>query len=116
MRNALVVLAIIAPAIGAARADEKSLQDRVAPLVKAHKGKVAIAVKHLDKSESFFLDADEVMPTASLIKFPILLELYQQVAEGKLKLGDMVTLRDKDKVPGSGILTYHFSEGATFPL
>src|SRR5262249_51739838 len=48
--------------------------------------------------------------------FPLLIELYLQVAEGKLKLTDMVTLREKDKVPGSGILTYHFSEGATFSL
>ena len=28
----------------------------------------------------------------------------------------MVTLKNADKVPGSGILTYHFSEGASFPL
>jgi beta-lactamase class A len=39
-----------------------------------------------------------------------------QVAEGKVKLSDLVTLREKDKVPGSGILTTHFSDGATFPL
>jgi beta-lactamase class A len=36
--------------------------------------------------------------------------------EGKVKPGDMVTLKDADKVTGSGILTYHFSEGATFSL
>src|SRR5262249_50015766 len=41
---------------------------------------------------------------------------YWQVLEGKLKLTDMVTLRESDKVQGSGILTYHFSEGATFSV
>jgi beta-lactamase class A len=97
-------------------AQDKSLGARIVPLVKAHKGKVAVAVKHLDTGESYFLDAEEVMPTASLIKFAILLELYQQAAEGKVKLTDMVTLHEKDKVPGSGILTYHFSDGATFSL
>jgi beta-lactamase class A len=45
-----------------------------------------------------------------------MLEVYQQVAEGKVKLADPVVLHEKDKVPGSGILTYHFSDGATFPL
>jgi beta-lactamase class A len=94
----------------------KSLADRITPLAKAHRGKVAIAVKHLDNGESFYLNADEVMPTASLIKFPVMIEVYQQVAEGMLKLSDHVLLREKDKVPGSGILTYHFSDGATFPL
>jgi beta-lactamase class A len=99
-----------------ATAQEQSLADRLMPLVRAHHGKVAIAVLHLDGGESFYEDADETMPTASLIKFMIMLEVYQQVAEGKIKLSDTVVLRDADKVPGSGILTYHFSDGATFPL
>jgi beta-lactamase class A len=92
------------------------LEARLAPLAKAHKGKVAIAVRDLKTGESYSLMGDTAMPTASLIKFPLLIELYLQAAEGKLKLADMVTLREKDKVPGSGILTYHFSEGATFSL
>jgi beta-lactamase class A len=93
-----------------------TLESRLAPLVRAHRGKVAIAVKHLDSGESYYLNADEEMPTASLIKFMIMLEVYLQVAEGKVKLTDPVTLHKEDMVPGSGILTYHFSEGAIFPL
>jgi beta-lactamase class A len=92
------------------------LAERLTALARAHKGRVAIACKNLQTGELFLYHADEVMPTASLIKFPILLEVYMEVKEGKLKLSDRVTLRDKDKVPGSGILTYHFSDGATFPL
>src|SRR5215470_716147 len=97
-------------------AGESDLETRFRPLVKAHKGKVAIAVKHLGTGETYFLNADRVMPTASLIKLPILIEAYLQADEGKLKLGDTLTLRDADKVPGSGILTANFSDGATFPL
>jgi beta-lactamase class A len=96
--------------------DEPSLESRLAPLAKAHKGKVAVAVKHLTSGHGWTLNGDEPMPTASLIKFPLLIEAYWQVLEGKLKLSDMLTLRETDKVPGSGILTYHFSEGATFSL
>jgi len=93
-----------------------SLEARLAPLAKAHHGKVAIAVKHFDSGESYYLKADEPMPTASLIKLAVMVEVYQQAAEGKVKLTDTVTLRDADKVTGSGILTEHFSDGATFPL
>lgn len=100
----------------AAFAEDKTLAARILPLVKAHHGKVAVAIKHLDSGETFFEAADEEMPTASLIKFMIMLEVYLQAAEGKVKLTDMVTLHEKDKVPGSGILTYHFSEGASFSL
>jgi beta-lactamase class A len=92
------------------------LESRLAPLAKAHKGKVAIAVKHLETGESFTLNADDVMPTASLIKLAVMAEVYQQAADGKVKLTDTVALRKDDKVQGSGILTEHFSEGATFPL
>jgi beta-lactamase class A len=93
-----------------------SLAIRLAPLAKEHKGKVAIAVKHLESGTGYYLNADEPMPTASLIKLPVMIEVYQQAAEGKVKLSDTVTLYDADKVGGSGILTEHFSDGATFPL
>ena len=93
-----------------------SLETRLAPLAKDHKGKVALAVKNLETGESYYRNADEVMPTASLIKIAVLIDLYQQAQEGKLKLTDRVTLRAADKVPGSGILTEHFSDGAEFSL
>src|SRR6266542_13914 len=111
MKSVLVLLALL----GGPPATD-TLEARLAPLAKAHKGKVAIAVKHCTTGESYSLLGDEPMPTASLIKFPLLVELYLQVLEMKVKLSDMVTYREKDKVPGSGILTYHFSDGATFAL
>lgn len=101
---------------GSAWATDPSLENRLAPLAKAHQGKVAIAVKHLKSGENYYLNADEPMPTASLIKLPVMIEVYAQCAEGKIKLTDPVTLRKDDKVQGSGILTDHFSDGATFPL
>ncbi len=109
---AIAVLAV--PAL--VDAQEKSLADRLTPLIKTHHGKVALAVLHLDDGVSYEYDGDEVMPTASMIKFMIMLEAYQQAAEGKIKLADPVVLHNTDKVPGSGILTYHFSDGARFPL
>jgi beta-lactamase class A len=92
------------------------LETHLAPLAKAHKGKVAIAVKHLGTGEGYYLNADEPMSTASLIKLPVMVEVYQQVAESKIKLADPVMLQKSDKVPGSGILTEHFSDWAVFPL
>lgn len=91
-----------------------TLESRLKPLADAHKGKVAIAVKHLGTGEAYALNADEPMPTASLIKLAIMVEAYSQAKEGHLRFGDMVTLHAADKVQGSGILTDHFSPGATF--
>ena len=92
------------------------LDARIAALTDAHKGQVAVAVKHLVTGETYYLNADAVMPTASLIKVAILIETYYQADEGKLKLTDRITLREEDKMPGSGLLTAHFSAGASFSL
>ncbi len=93
-----------------------SLESHLMPLIESHRGEVAVAVKHLETGESYRYRADIPMPTASLIKFPVMIEAYRQDAEGKIDLNELVTLNDEEKVPGSGILTTHFSEGATIPL
>jgi beta-lactamase class A len=102
--------------VGCSARAEETLESVLTPLIQAHKGKVAVAVKNLETGESFAYRADEPMVTASLIKFPIMVEAYRQAAEKKVDLDKPITLKQSDKVPGSGILTAHFSEGATFPL
>lgn len=115
----LVMAGCQAAARGSDPADHKpagSLVDRIDPLIRSHKGKVAVAVKNLRTGESFRYCADEVMPTASLIKFPVMIEVYRQAASGKIDLDTRLTLRNEDKVPGSGVLTSHFTAGTSFPL
>src|SRR5215510_10886977 len=97
-------------------ASGQSLSERLMPLISAHEGDVAVAVKHLKTGESFAHNADEPMPTASLIKLPIMVEAYRQASEGKINLSDTVTFKEEDKTPGSGILSTQFSPGATFTL
>jgi beta-lactamase class A len=112
----LFLLVSLSPGLLVWAADEPTLAQRIEPLIKAHAGKVAVAVKHLETGATFYHNADEVLPTASLIKVAILVEAYLQADAGKLSLRDKLTLRDEDKVPGSGLLGKHFSDGATFPL
>jgi beta-lactamase class A len=115
-RYMLALLVVVTLCPWSAGEEPVALKDRLTPLAKAHKGKVAIAVVHLGTDGSYYLNADEPMPTASLIKLAVMVEVYQQAAEERVKLTDMITLRDADKVPGSGILTAHFSDGAQFSL
>lgn len=110
------LFALAAVALCAAPAPAADLEARIAPLAKGHKGKVAVAVKHLKSGESYYLNADDAMPTASLIKLPVMVETYWQASEGKADLKKTLTLKKDDRVPGSGVLTPHFSDGATFPL
>ena len=93
-----------------------SLEKLLRPVLDAHAGDVAVAIKHLNTGETYFYRADETMPTASLIKFPVLIEAYRQIHSRQLKLDQLVELSEDDKVPGSGVLTNHFSDGIQLPL
>lgn len=99
-----------------APAAEPTLGSRLRPLLDAHQGTAAVGVKHLGTADTYFHNADAILPTASLIKVSVLVEAYLQADEGKVSLRDPVILKDADKVPGSGILTPHISEGTQLPL
>jgi serine-type D-Ala-D-Ala carboxypeptidase (penicillin-binding protein 5/6) len=96
--------------------DDPRLTELLQPVIAAHQGTVSVAVKHLKTGASFSHQADEPMPTASLIKFPVMIAAYQQAADGTLDLNKSIVLKEEDKVPGSGILTQHFSAGTQVSL
>ncbi|WP_339712102.1 serine hydrolase [Cyclobacterium amurskyense] len=52
------------------------------------------------------LNANKKIPSASIIKIPLLIYFMQNVEEGKVKLSDSYQLKEADKVGGSGKLQY----------
>ena len=71
---------------------------------------LGVAVKHLGTGETAVFNGGELFPTASVFKVPLIVELFRQSEEGKLSLDDKITLFERNKVPGSGILK-ELSEG-----
>ena len=61
---------------------------------------------NLDTGERLERRGDETFPTASLIKVPILVTVYDLVEKGQLSLDDPLTVLKIDKVPGSGLLQF----------
>lgn len=112
-RFLLLVLGAWLACANLARADD--LADQIQPLIDDFAGEAAVMVKHLENGQTFAYKADEPFPTASLIKLPVMIAAYD-AAEDRFPLTLKVTLKNEDKVPGSGILTEHFSEGATISL
>src|SRR4029078_1518343 len=93
----------------------QSLDDQVKTLVGSFKGKVSLFAKNLDTGETYALNADERVRTASTIKIAVMIEAYARVAEGKVKWTDEVVLTKDKKVSGSGILT-ELSDGLHLTL
>jgi beta-lactamase class A len=88
------------------RADTASLHRALDSLASAHHGIVGYAVHNVDTGERLSRRGDETFSTASLIKVPILVTVFDLVEQGKLSLDDQLTLLSIDKVPGSGNLQF----------
>ncbi len=116
VRAVLVCLGVTGILFSADPLRAQTLEHRVRPLIDAHRGDVAVAIKHLRSGQSFAVRESEPQSTASLIKFPIMVAAYHQFELGKISLDKPITLRNDDKVQGSGILTSHFSDGTVLSL
>ena len=56
---------------------------------------VAIAFRTLDGKAEWFFNPDETFHAASTMKIPVMIELFHQVREGKLKLDDALPIKNE---------------------
>lgn len=78
----------------------------------SYSGKCTYALADLGSGERIGFGEDKVMPTASLIKVPILVALYQAVYDGAVgPLAEHITLSEDHRCLGSGVLI-HLTPGA----
>lgn len=86
------------------------LHRKIYRLISQFDGKPGIAVKNFTTGDEFYYHAEERFPTASVIKLPIMIEVFYQVKEEKIKLTDKLIYRRKTRSPGSGVIQ-HLSDG-----
>ena len=87
-----------------AQTPNNNLDEQVKTIVASFKGKVSLFAKNLDTGQTYALNADERVRTASTIKIAVMIETFARVTEGKAKWTDEVILTKEKKVSGSGIL------------
>jgi beta-lactamase class A len=80
------------------------LQDKIEEISRSLEGVIGVYVKDLNSGEEAGKGQDEVFPTASVFKIPVLIELYRQVLEGRVSLETRIDLTHLSKVAGSGVL------------
>ena len=100
----LLVGLLLCLCLSAYAQERNSLDARVKAELAPFKGKVSLFAKNLDTGETYALNADERVRTASTIKIAVMIEAFARVAEGKAKWTDEVVLTKEKKVSGSGIL------------
>jgi beta-lactamase class A len=89
-----------------ARADTSRLHRTLDAIAAAHHGVLGYSVNNLDTGERLSLRGDETFSTASLIKVPVLVTLYDLAEQKLLSLDDPLTVLKIDQVPGSGVLQF----------
>lgn len=97
--GALCFLLLTAPLASAS-----DLQKKIEAMAAAYDGHVALYAKNLATGETVALDAEEPVQTASVIKLALMLQAFEQIHAGKLKLSQPVVLTKVNQVAGSGIL------------
>lgn len=82
------------PALSGQEGPDPVLQAKLEERVRDFRGEVGIYVRHLASGALASLNADGLFPTASMVKLPILITLYDQVDRGLLDLEDRFAYHD----------------------
>lgn len=102
--SALLCAVLLAPT--ATAQNDPALAAKLQSMIGGFQGQVSFYAHDLATGRTVAINADQPVPTASVIKLGILYEALQQIRAGRVSFGDRITLRHEDQVPGSGVLLF----------
>jgi len=79
-------------------------------------GEMGVAIEHLESGLRLEVRGDVAYPMASTFKLPLLVTLFHQVDEGKVRLDEMVSLESGDLHIGSGRLDDFLAPGISLSI
>lgn len=132
MRASFVSLMLVGTLLGGCRGAEPSsrlgphsrstsasvdevLEREIASLADGFEGDVGIFVHDLATNRTASLHADELFPTASMIKVPILIGIFDKLERGELSWRKPLIYEARRKYPGEDVLA-RFQDGAEVSL
>ncbi|MDA8596122.1 class A beta-lactamase-related serine hydrolase [Flavobacteriaceae bacterium] len=84
-------------------------------LISNFDGDVSIYVEHLETGFVYEFRSGELFPTASMIKVPIMIGIYQELEKNKLEYHELLTYSESMAYPGVDLLA-SFKDGSNIPL
>jgi len=88
---------------------QKTLQNRAARF----KGEIGLVVKDLDTGWCICLNENELFPSASLVKIPVMLSFFYAAQEGRVDLKEEIRVKPSQIVSGSKLMG-NFRSGGNF--
>lgn len=92
---------------------DKTLEEGLSQIVENFEGDVGIYVYNLKTKKEAGINADSIFPTASIVKVPILVEVFKQIKAEQLHLTDSLTYDVKRIYGGSGLMQFFKDSTAT---
>jgi beta-lactamase class A len=116
--KSILVILLVSFGLGAAYPDRASaqgppeakkrawlaLEQALAQKVRTFRGTVGVVVKDLGTGWEISFNRDTLIPSASLVKIPVMLSCFYAAQDGVMSLGSSVRLKGSDKVSGSPVL------------
>lgn len=94
---------------------DTALARELARLTDGFEGEVGVYARHLPTGRTAEIRADEIFPTASMIKVPLLVALHDRVERGELKMTDELVFRDSLRYSEHDLLA-KLRDGEKVPL
>jgi beta-lactamase class A len=111
MRAIIAALVLVTGA-----AAQPALNQKIRTRIAGFQGVVSVYAKNLDTGAAIGIRESEPVRTASTIKLPIMLAVFDAVARSQAKWTEPLTVTDADKVSGSGVIGSEISTGVPLPL
>ncbi len=97
---------IVPPSAAQPAKSQVSLQSTVQQIVEKHHGSVALFAQQLGTDKQIAVDADKPVQTTSTIKLTLLWTLLRDVALGRARWNEPITLHTGEGVAGAGVLNF----------
>src|SRR6185437_3612862 len=85
---------------------DKKLENKLRVLIDSFHGTAGIYVRNLKTGKVVAINADTLFPTASIVKIPILIGIFNKIQEGELTYHQPMLYRDSMAHGGSGLMQY----------
>jgi len=92
---------------------DKKLQAALEDIMKDFRGIAGVYVYHLKSGMEAAVNADTIFPTASIVKVPILVGVFDKIEKGELSYHQPLVYRDSIKYGGSGLMQFFRDSTAT---
>lgn len=85
---------------------DKKLETRLRVLIDSFHGTAGVYVRNLKTGREVAINADTIFPTASIVKVPILIGIFNKIQAGAFTYHQPLVYRDSMALGGSGLMQY----------